>query len=197
MSAQITDFQHAHRFILAGNATFTLVSGKTGTRFTYKVRANDEGDVHFVSLLTGPANTDDFTYMGIIRNNEFRRTAKSRVGETAPSFIAFQWFWAYMVQKGRLPVLVGLWHEGRCGRCGRVLTVPESIETGLGPECSSKMGVHRVTPSELEAIIAERRAGVHPDEVAMARMEAEGDRLQTIRDERNKHRARARMEGRR
>jgi hypothetical protein len=41
-----------------------------------------------------------------------------------------------MVQ-GKTPAEVDLevWHEGRCGACGRRLTVPESIERGLGPEC--------------------------------------------------------------
>jgi hypothetical protein len=34
-----------------------------------------------------------------------------------------------------------VYHEGRCGRCNRKLTVPESIETGLGPECASKLGL--------------------------------------------------------
>lgn len=36
--------------------------------------------------------------------------------------------------------------------------------------------------------------GVHPDELDMMRMEAEGDRAQTIRDEQRKHEARAQME---
>lgn len=36
--------------------------------------------------------------------------------------------------------------------------------------------------------------GVHPDELAMKRMEAQGDRQQTIRDEQRKHEARAQME---
>jgi hypothetical protein len=26
--------------------------------------------------------------------------------------------------------------EGKCGKCGRALTVPSSILTGIGPECS-------------------------------------------------------------
>ena len=29
-------------------------------------------------------------------------------------------------------------HEGKCGKCGRPLTVPESVKTGLGPICSGK-----------------------------------------------------------
>ena len=30
-------------------------------------------------------------------------------------------------------------HSGRCLRCGRKLTHPESIETGFGPECSGRV----------------------------------------------------------
>jgi hypothetical protein len=39
-----------------------------------------------------------------------------------------------------MPDGVVIWHEGRCGRCGRRLTVPESIESGYGPECIGKIG---------------------------------------------------------
>lgn len=35
---------------------------------------------------------------------------------------------------------VEIWHEGKCGRCGRQLTVPESIESGFGPECVKMIG---------------------------------------------------------
>ena len=36
---------------------------------------------------------------------------------------------------GTLPEFVEVWHEGCCGKCGKRLTVPSSIENGLGPEC--------------------------------------------------------------
>lgn len=31
--------------------------------------------------------------------------------------------------------------SGRCGRCGRKLTVPASLHRGLGPECAEKLGL--------------------------------------------------------
>lgn len=52
----------------------------------------------------------------------------------------FAWLWATRLSTGReLPEQVEVWHEGRCGRCGRRLTVPESISTGFGPECVKKV----------------------------------------------------------
>jgi hypothetical protein len=140
---QFTDPTAVRAFVLGGNALFTIESAATGTRFTYKVRASeDEGPragrgVYFVSLLTGPDNTSDYAYLGIIPKDDpmtFRLTAKSRAGEDAASVKAFTWFWR-QVSAGRLPATVKVFHNGHCGRCGRMLTVPSSIESGFGPEC--------------------------------------------------------------
>jgi hypothetical protein len=124
--------------MLGGNATVTLVSLKTGTRFTFKIRANDTGDVHFVSLLRGPDNERDFSYLGRIANMGLfpgRRNAKpGDVGVDAPSSKAFQFAWAQLLHD-RLHDQLEIWHEGRCGRCNRKLTVPSSIASGFGPEC--------------------------------------------------------------
>lgn len=132
--ARITDALAARTFIRGGNATFTLRSGKTGMRFTYKAALSDDGSLYFVSVLTGPDNEADFRYLGIIRGDDFMRTKKSTIGADAPSHIAFVWTWRKLVQ-GELPNQLEIWHEGRCGRCGRKLTVPESVASGFGPEC--------------------------------------------------------------
>ena len=126
-------------FIQGGNATFTLVSLKTGTRFTYRVRESEDGNCFFVGLLSGPNNEADYAYLGIIRRGVFMRTPKSRIGETAPSYLAFKWAYGQLA-KGILPGQLECWHEGRCCRCGRTLTVPESIADGIGPECRKFAG---------------------------------------------------------
>ena len=74
--------------------------------------------------------------MGTIFDAEkFVHGRKSRVGEDAPSARAFRWIWSRFVSdKDFAPA--EFWHEGRCGRCGRKLTVPASIERGLGPVCA-------------------------------------------------------------
>lgn len=128
-------------FMFAGNATFTIRSTKTGTRFTYKIRVAEteaaKPDTWFVSLLRGQDNESDYAYMGIVRNRcEFRHTNKSRVTAEAQSAKAFQYLFDTVVLRDHLPSTLEIWHEGRCGRCGRKLTVPESIERGLGPDCA-------------------------------------------------------------
>lgn len=141
---RLTDADCACEFCLAGNARITLQSAKTGARFTYRVRkAEDKDDLWFVSVLTGQNNESDYAYMGIIRGQDqavaFRGTQKSRITSEAPSFKAFDYFVRQVLEARNMPEQLEVYHEGRCGRCGRVLTVPESIERGIGPECATRM----------------------------------------------------------
>lgn len=149
-AGHISDSEAALRFILGGNATFTLRSKATGTRYTYKVRKAEDrptptwsgipmgGPTWFVSLLNGPDNEGDFTYLGIVRDNQFKLTRKSRMTMQSKPVVAFAWMFDKLV-KHAMPKDAEIWHAGRCGRCGRKLTVPESISTGFGPECAGKL----------------------------------------------------------
>ena len=135
---QMKDRNDVLAFMQAGAAKFTLKSVKTGGRFTYRIKESNDGKVFFVSLLTGTNNENDYSYMGVIgAGGEFRRTAKSRVTEESLGYQAFNWFWRQIASGSGSPLnpVVEFWHEGCCGRCGRALTVPESIERGIGPEC--------------------------------------------------------------
>ena len=138
-------------FMFAGKATLTLVSKKTGARFTYRVRSPKEDDdgryrnsrpVWFVSLMTSPNNETNYAYLGLIREGDKGLTigCKSRIGaaSTALAARAFTWFVAMLLGQGRLSEDLEVWHEGRCAKCGRTLTVPESLIRGLGPECAGK-----------------------------------------------------------
>jgi hypothetical protein len=131
-------------FVLAGRAVFTVQNAATGGRFTYRVRRHAEG-VAFVSLLNGPDNATDYTFLGTLwqRRDDYwywKHSAKSRVNRDAPSARAFAWLWRFLSPGVSLPPSVTLWHQGRCGKCGRPLAVPESIARGFGPECAGSVG---------------------------------------------------------
>jgi len=147
---RIADALTARQFITAGKATVTLKSLKSGARFTYRITAakDENGDrsgdgTLFVGLLNGPNNDGDYKYLGRISREVFWRGRKNpRPGDIsadAPSMKAFDWTWRKLVQ-GQFPDQLEVWHEGRCGRCGRKLTVPESIRSGFGPECIQHIG---------------------------------------------------------
>jgi hypothetical protein len=101
--------------------------------------------VYFVNLLSGPDNGSDYSYIGVldVSSGNVRLTRASKITNECMSYRLLN------------RVLLNLWggtegrileagfdvhHEGRCGRCGRRLTVPESVRSGLGPECAGKGG---------------------------------------------------------
>jgi len=99
----------------------------------------------FVSLLSGSDNERDYTYLGMLVPSDkdgvpyvFMTTKRSRVGTDAPSYLAFTWTIAKLMT-GAEPEGVEIWHAGKCGICGRKLTVPTSIAIGIGPDCLEGM----------------------------------------------------------
>ena len=123
-------------FILAGNATFTIENAATGNRFTFKVRKPEDGKPHFVSVLTGPDNEHSYSFLGTVFDGRtYRHGRRSRIAEDAPSARAFEWLFRRLTAGAELPPPVRICHCGKCGRCGKALTVPESIDAGFGPEC--------------------------------------------------------------
>jgi hypothetical protein len=125
----------AVEFILAGKSLFTLLNSKSDNRFTFKVKKHKVDDVYFVSVLTNP---DVYQFLGIIKNQKFTHSKSSKISKDAQSFRVFDYVF-FNLCKGTLPEFIEIWHEGKCGKCGRTLTVPLSIETGFGPECQKRL----------------------------------------------------------
>lgn len=135
---RLTTIEDITKFMMAGNATLTLVSERTCARYTYRVRRSTDGRVSFVALMYGSDNESEFKYLGVIREGVYKHGRKSKVTESSAPAMAFNWFHA-RVQAKRMPADMQVWHEGRCCRCNRKLTVPESIANGVGPECAEIM----------------------------------------------------------
>jgi len=138
----LTNLEDISRFVHGGNAVFTLVSKATGTRYTYKVRsAKDDKDLKFVSVMYGSDNTSHYAYFGMLRGKHFQHaTKKTTIVKSDIRAHAFAWFNYWLVQE-RLMDTLEFWHEGKCACCGRRLTVPESIASGIGPECAKRYAV--------------------------------------------------------
>jgi len=143
-------------FVLGGKAIFTLdlnneyaFSNDLKDHYTFKVskKENPENErypvTYFVSLLTGPDNTSNYTYLGLLdpATGTVRTTAKSCAsGDSLMVRLLNRTMNLVWSENTEAITNAGfdIHHEGRCGRCGRVLTVPESILSGFGPECAGK-----------------------------------------------------------
>jgi len=137
-------------FITAGKAIFTieipLQHRKDVAHYTFKVSKveNDKGTVFFVKVLTGPDNSLDYTYLGMLlpQNGEIKITKKSKYSDNSYVVRLLSRTIKALWQDREADILAAgfdIHHEGRCGRCGRKLTVPESVKTGLGPECAGRI----------------------------------------------------------
>jgi hypothetical protein len=141
-SAMIRTPEDARAFLTAGRAVLTLKSLRTGDHLTFKVKAATKpGSVsHFVSVRAGFPGENKFSYLGTISDTAFRigRREKTPFGENDRQPRAFKFLLENLV-RNQMPPSMEIWHEGQCGRCGRALTHPTSIASGIGPECARKM----------------------------------------------------------
>jgi hypothetical protein len=158
------------QFVLAGDAIFTVEPPETfkaamaqvGREFhdhyTYRVEKVDfdgpptqNNSMYFVKALTGPDNTRDYVYLGVLvpSSGYVRLTRKSAFPETATRVQVVRRVLARIFAGEEAVIEEAGWsvhHEGRCGRCGRLLTVPQSVESGIGPECARIMAEKEPAP---------------------------------------------------
>lgn len=132
------------QFLTAGAAVFTLANPASGVHFTYRISRKPStrgpGDVTFISW----KRTHDFEYLGLLGDIDgvIAVTRKSPSDPAALKALnALQWALRLTWKGQALPAPADLKHMGLCGRCGRPLTHPESIDLGLGPDCAAMMGV--------------------------------------------------------
>lgn len=125
----------ALRFATAGDAVITLHSLKTDAHLTYRITESEDGKVRFVKLLT---DGDRYVYVGLLGEGGLRLTRASRLTAGSRPVRAFNYFWEN-ARAGRFAPDLDVRHEGRCGRCARPLTTPESLDRGIGPVCAGLM----------------------------------------------------------
>lgn len=68
----------------------------------------------------------------------FTTSKGSKVSKDAESFKGFEWLVRRDFDAGDQ---ADVYHESRCGKCGRALTTPESVSSGIGPVCAEGMGL--------------------------------------------------------
>jgi len=140
-AGQILTARDVERFVYGGRALFTIVSRASGNRFTFKVSSGTNKknkNLMFVHVLSGPDNTTSYSYLGYLMTNNRKKLMAGQKGKPdAVSFKALDWL-IKQLASSRLPESVEFYHSGKCGCCGRTLTVPESIKTGLGPVCAGR-----------------------------------------------------------
>lgn len=119
-------------FIFAGKSYVTFLNTESGNRFTYKIEKSKSDDIYFASVLTNPGK---YTFIGtFFTSKNLIHSPKSKINSSAQSVKVLDYVISQL-KKEKLPPIIEIYHEGRCGKCGDRLTVPLSIERGYGPSC--------------------------------------------------------------
>lgn len=104
-------------------------------------RENAPEGSQMISILTGPDNTRNYNGIGFLQGDRLmvwgKNKGKANWIEAAETLIGLAKGDRY-VKDGRERYAM---ESGRCSRCRKLLTVPRSVELGLGPECRKQMGV--------------------------------------------------------
>ena len=104
-------------------------------RIRRKVQGNFKGKM-IAEYFFGPDNTKDFKGFAFV---EGRDLTVWRDYKESPSLARWTEAFNVIINGGDKEAgLAYAMHSGNCYRCGKVLTVPASLNRGLGPDCAKK-----------------------------------------------------------
>lgn len=124
--------------------TMTIVNDATEKRVTVRFRRpKGFSSKVLVDVMTGSDNEVSFQFIGSVPMNGdlvYSPSLAAKAPAEKAEFAKTVLNWTFgAVQRGDLKT-VRVLHEAVCARCGRKLTVPESIDSFMGPECRSHLG---------------------------------------------------------
>ena len=122
-------------------ARVTVVNDATGNHFTFRFRrpvnkaTGQEFTCVLVDLMTGTDNESSYSFIGTLRGDYVAVSPKAKTSKERADKAALVLNWTIKAAQGGDLKTVRCLHFGTCGRCGRTLSTPESVDQGLGPEC--------------------------------------------------------------
>ena len=124
--------------IASHNGKLTIQNPKTGNHRTFSIHTQPK-DSHFapeqriISLLIGSDNQSAYTPFGFVQSDGSIRLFRSKSEGVYPIYADMISNPVKWTAKGAVYMF-----EGRCRKCNRLLTSPESISSGIGPVCDGK-----------------------------------------------------------
>lgn len=130
-------------FLTAGKARF-LVSNAAGVQYTFRIKRWDSkktGKTFYFVDAQERSQWMEFVKMGTMtEDGQFIHGGdRAEVPVDHIANAVFQWAVTQIIEQNDLPEGYSMKHCGACARCGRPLSVEESVVRGIGPDCYGKM----------------------------------------------------------
>lgn len=133
-------------FIFAGRSVFTLENNETKNYITFRIKQLKKNgklipNQFAIECKVLGDNTAGYNFLGFLN---LERKSFEKLGRMLPDYVGYKtlfWLLGNLETLETLPYYhkLAIYHEGCCCKCGRALTVPESIDSGIGPECKENM----------------------------------------------------------
>ncbi len=129
-----------HFSVFTHNGSITMRNPATDGHRTFRIHTQPD-DARFapgeriVSLLVGPDNTTDYNGFGFVKKDRIVLWRRFRDSSDFTKYADMLQRPNHYQEEHGIEYL----YEGKCRRCNRTLTVPESIESGIGPVCAGKV----------------------------------------------------------
>lgn len=137
--AAVPMFIRATREGRAKGTTMTVVNDATGNRVTLRFRRPKGFDkTVLVDVMTGSDNETSFKFVGSVPlagDLTYTKSKWAKAPQEKAELARTILNWTLGAVKAGNLKTVRVLHEAVCARCGRKLTVPESIDSFMGPEC--------------------------------------------------------------
>jgi len=126
------------------NGTFTVQNRVTGEHRTFRIRTQKE-DASFapgkrtVALMTGSDNESSYTGFAFVTEDGLAVWSSKRSTGGYVAYAALLWSLAVDGAFSQYAEKYSLTASKKCIRCNRKLTTPESLASGIGPECAGRI----------------------------------------------------------
>lgn len=136
MTTGIIENQYIRAFLLGGNCECIIENVESGNRYLYKIQvAKDNPNMFFIKSLTGMG--DIYAGFLTVKDGEYIY-AQGKKGQITDEDKRIKALLYVLSHAETLRPTILVQHVGRCSKCNRKLTNPESMNRGMGPECFSK-----------------------------------------------------------
>lgn len=131
--------ENPKNFILAGDAYFTVQNKSSDNHLTYAIKKSKKNDVWFVNICYAYG---EYVYIGIIckffNGFKFHKSKQILDDTESISIKVIEYIIRFILNNYNPHPDLVFYHHGKCCRCGRTLTTPESIKKGIGPFCEGR-----------------------------------------------------------
>lgn len=130
--------------LLAGRARLTITNPATGRWIKLHMKQRKDratgkpGTCYFLSLALLGDGDAGYRYTGAFFSDSNRFKPANDLAQDPNLQRVTDWV-LKAIQNPELLQSCEIEHAGKCCSCGRTLTHPESIQTGLGPECFERV----------------------------------------------------------